>query len=121
MRERPEPDKRRAMTPKRRAEVFEKCQGRCAGCGHKIKPGEPWEADHEISLFSGGKDDLSNLVVRCVPCHRGEKTPQDAKVHAKIRRIHKRIDGTEKPKKKIHNRGFDKRKRKFPTRRPDSV
>jgi len=104
------PTPRRAMTPKRRLEALLRSNGRCARC--KVKLGEEFEVDHPITLFLGGPDDASNTVALCVPCHRGEKTPADAKAHAKVRRILAREEGTRRPRKAIPSRGFDKTKRK---------
>jgi 5-methylcytosine-specific restriction enzyme A len=107
-----QPTPRRSMTPKRRLEALLRSEGRCARC--KVKLGSAFEVDHEISLFLGGADDASNTVALCVPCHRGEKTPADAKAHAKVRRILAREEGTRRPRKVIVSRGFDtKRKRKM--------
>ena len=80
MREPVQPTPRRAMTPKRRLEALLRSEGRCALC--KVKLGEAFEVDHTITLFLGGADDESNTLALCVPCHRGVKTPADAKVHA---------------------------------------
>lgn len=101
---------RRAMTPKRRLEALLRSGGRCARC--KVKLGEAFEVDHEITLFLGGADDASNTVALCVPCHRGEKTPADAKVHAKVKRLLARQDGTRRPRKAIQSAGFSKTLRK---------
>jgi 5-methylcytosine-specific restriction endonuclease McrA len=39
-------------------------------------PREPnrdwWEADHVLPVVLGGRDELSNLRLLCVPCHKGE-------------------------------------------------
>jgi hypothetical protein len=40
------------------------------------------------------------------------KTPADAKVHAKVRRLLARQDGTRRPRQPIKSRGFDKSKTK---------
>jgi len=106
------PTPRRAMTAKRRLEALLRSDGRCNRCG--IKLGSEFEVDHPITLFLGGPDDASNTVALCVPCHRGEKTPADAKAHAKVRRIIAREEGTRRPRKAIQSKGFDKTKtRKF--------
>ena len=110
MREPVLPTPRRAMTPKRRDEALLRSEGRCALC--KVKLGEAFEVDHPITLFLGGADDESNTVALCVPCHRGVKTPADAKVHAKVKRQIARQDGTRRPRPPIPSRGFDKTKTK---------
>lgn len=112
MREPVQPTPRRAMTPKRRLEALLRSDGRCARC--KVKLGSAFEVDHTVSLFLGGADDASNTVALCVPCHRGEKTPADAKAHAKVKRLLARQDGSRRPRKPIPSRGFDKtRSRRF--------
>jgi 5-methylcytosine-specific restriction protein A len=110
VREPVQPTPRRAMTPKRRLEALLRSNGRCALC--KVKLGEAYEVDHTITLFLAGADDESNTLALCVPCHRGVKTPADAKVHAKVRRLLARQDGTRRPRPPIPSRGFDKSKTK---------
>ena len=99
---------RKAMTPKRRLEALLRSDGRCDRC--KVKLGSAFEVDHRISLFLGGADDATNTVALCVPCHRGEKTPEDAAKHAKVKRLIARQDGTRRARKPIPSRGFDKSK-----------
>lgn len=119
-----EPTKRRAMTKKRRLEVFMKSNGRCARCDCKLGP--DFEADHIISLFLGGADEIENLEALCYACHRTEKTPADAKAHAKVRRIEKKADPLTRKPSRLQSRVFDKPTEKkkwgsrpFPTRRKD--
>ena len=95
---------RKAMTPKRRLEALLRSEGRCARCN--VKLGEAFEVDHSVSLFLAGADDETNTVALCIPCHRGVKTPADAKVHAKVKRILARNDGTRRPRQPIPSRGF---------------
>jgi len=52
-----QPTPRRSMTPKRRLEALLRSEGRCARC--KVKLGEAFEVDHEISLFLGGANAVS--------------------------------------------------------------
>ena len=112
-----DPTPRKAMTPNRRARIFLACNGRCVRCDVKLT-GE-WEADHAVSLFSGGRDDDSNLVALCVPCHRQVKTPADAAKHAKIRRLRRKhgLDpDNRKPRKPIPSRPFQAGHRPIPSR-----
>jgi len=53
----------------------------CVDCGST----GPWDADHEVPLWSGGGHDPVNIVRRCVPCHR-EKTKREASERAALRR-----------------------------------
>ena len=76
---------RRALTPKRRAELFSKQGGKCQNCKRKIRPGERWDLDHRVALENQGSNDDSNLQVLCQNCH-GAKTPEDHKEAATNRR-----------------------------------
>jgi len=80
----------------------------------KLQP--DWEADHEISLFLGGADDITNLVALCYDCHRRLKTPADASKHGKVRRLIKREAGIKKPST-MKSRPFQKgKKQQWPKR-----
>lgn len=115
-RESVEPTKRRPMTKKRRAEVALKCEGKCARCGDKLKP--DFEADHIISLFLGGADEIENLEALCYDCHRRGKTPEDSSKHGKVRRLIKKADPlTRKPARmQSRNQWPAKGTQKFPKR-----
>jgi hypothetical protein len=93
------PTPRRAMTPKRRAEAFLSCEGRCGWCHAKITG--PYEVDHRITLFMGGADELHNLECLHPDCHKAKTTGQDRPAHDKIRRIEQRANGTRRPRKPI--------------------
>lgn len=60
---------RGAMTPRRRAIIFEACHARCYKCTRKLGPSDDWDVDHVIALENGGTDDDSNLKVICDWCH----------------------------------------------------
>lgn len=104
------------MTKKRRAEVALKCGGRCARCDVKLGP--DFEADHILSLFLGGADDIENLEALCYDCHRRVKTPADAGKHSKVRRLIKKADPvTRKPARmQSRNQWPAKGTQKFPKR-----
>lgn len=53
----------------------------CVDCGST----GPWEADHDKPLWAGGEHCASNIVRRCVPCHR-RKTREEATERATLRR-----------------------------------
>lgn len=107
-RERVLPTKRRAMTKARRLAVFTAFNGYCAVCGSET-PLEEGEADHELSLFLGGADDVDNLVWKCQPCHSAKTHKHDAKAHAKVRRLIKKADPeNRKSRRPIKSRGFQK-------------
>lgn len=66
-----------------REQVFLRDQGVCCDCG-RFHVG--WQAEHQIPLWSGGKDDLSNAVTRCPSCHK-PKTAREAKDRAHVERL----------------------------------
>jgi 5-methylcytosine-specific restriction endonuclease McrA len=108
-----QPTPRKAMTPKRRAEAFLACAGRCNACGEKITG--PYEVDHRVSLFFGGSEDLSNLECLHPACHRA-KTIGEAPRNAKVRRIIKSADPDTRKPSRMKSRPFGKSARKIPSR-----
>jgi 5-methylcytosine-specific restriction endonuclease McrA len=52
--------KRGALTPKQRATVLAKTDGRCHLCGGKIDG--PWQADHVLAHMGGGKHTVDNYL-----------------------------------------------------------
>lgn len=106
------PTPRGAMTPRRRLEVFTQGKGRCARCGLKITPGEPWDANHKIGLFQGGADTLDNLEAVHKACHREITDDEQAPANAKIRRLRIKNGPPElrpAPTQTIQSRPFPKR------------
>ena len=75
--------------------VFERDAGICIDCG-KYDP--KWEADHDVALWSGGRDTLANLVTRCRH-HHLSKTVSEAPVRAKTDRLRERHDLTQRRRK----------------------
>lgn len=89
--------RRRALTAKRRTEVFVAAGGVCHICGHKIDAmAERWEADHVIPLAMGGEDEIPNLQPAHEICHRQKKTPQDQAHIAKSKRMQQRAIGVKR-------------------------
>jgi 5-methylcytosine-specific restriction endonuclease McrA len=80
-----------------RKRVFERDGGICADCG---RYDAKWEHDHDVPLWSGGRDDLDNSVTRCRACHL-KKTTGETPVRAKTDRLRERHDLTLK-RKGIH-------------------
>jgi|SRR6185437_10245667 len=77
-----------------RAKVFERDEGICIDCG-KYDP--KWEHDHDVPLWSGGRDTLENSVTRCRHCHL-RKTVGETPVRAKTDRLAARHAQTKKRK-----------------------
>lgn len=60
--------KRYAVQEKRQL-VFARDGGRCALCK---KFDDDWQMDHVVPLREGGSDDVSNLRVLCLRCHKAQ-------------------------------------------------
>lgn len=85
----------------------------CSWCGEICD----WEGknviwDHRIAIALGGSNDLSNMEPHHAKGCAPEKTRFDARDIAKARRLRKKnLDpatrALEKPKRPIHNKGFD--------------
>ncbi len=60
---------------KNRQHRFERAHGRCEFCGDPLQPGS-WQCDHLIPISKGGTNDISNLRVLCLACHKA-KTAED--------------------------------------------
>jgi 5-methylcytosine-specific restriction endonuclease McrA len=100
------PTPRKALSHKQRLEVLLAGKGRCSLCGEKIDG--PFDVDHRIPLFRGGADDITNMTPMHPACHRGTKTPVDAKANAKLRRLKAKNDGTfPESKFKLKSKPFD--------------
>lgn len=57
-----------------RRQAIARARGRCEECGELLEGA--CEVDHVIPLSDGGENLVSNLMVRCLPCHR-RKTAAD--------------------------------------------
>lgn len=98
-------DPRPSISPKLRAQVFAKTDGKCAKCGVKLF--HHWHADHIIEHAHRGPTSLENLEPLCLPCH-AEKTAERAPVLAHTRRLVKKAD----PEQRKSKRAFSTRLRK---------
>lgn len=101
------PTPRAAMTKARRLRIYMACKGRCI-CGVKV-PMEGTTIDHALSLFKGGTDTDDNLRFLCKACDK-PKTAQDAKDHARLRRLIANEDPDTRPvtKRPIRSAPFPK-------------
>lgn len=56
---------------------FNLARGRCESCHLALEwEGGGWECDHLVPLRQGGTNNISNLRILCIPCHR-IKTAED--------------------------------------------
>lgn len=67
---------RRKVTGELRAQVWDKCKGRCHYCGRKLHPFRTFQADHIIPITQGGTNDLKNLVGSCSLCNQRKSNKQ---------------------------------------------
>ena len=82
--------KRKSISKKTRALVFEKDQGLCYLCNKPITDGL-FDVDHEIARELGGADDISNYRPAHKHCHKA-KTKEDVRLIAKGNRIIRKAD-----------------------------
>ena len=104
---------RRRMSNKRRAAIFAAHGGVCHICGEKIDGvREAWEADHIIALEISDDDSDANIAPAHERCHRANKTPKDAKIIAKAKRVKAKHEGAHRPRSIIPGSRASKWKRK---------
>lgn len=103
--------KRRYMSSDEKLIRWRAVGGLCRWCGMAVAPFSDVIWDHRIALALGGTNGLSNMEPLHVDCS-AEKTRADMKAIAKAKRLaRKNADpetrALEKPKRPIHNKGFD--------------
>lgn len=76
---------RRALTQRERTDMFLAQGGKCATCPRKLMPGQ-YHADHRQALVHGGDNDLENIKLICLDCHKA-KTRKDVHGRAHHDRI----------------------------------
>lgn len=76
---------RRSLTQRERADMFLAQGGKCATCPRKLMRGQ-YHADHRQALVHGGDNDLGNIKLICVDCHKN-KTRKDVQGRAHHDRI----------------------------------
>jgi 5-methylcytosine-specific restriction endonuclease McrA len=107
---------RRYPTPKEKAAIIARQGGICAcGCGAALDGGKV-EFDHELDLWTHGRNDTANFRALLAPCHKA-KTAKDAKARAKSKRIIAKADpvtraARQAKKATIRSPGFDKTRRR---------
>lgn len=82
-------DKKRQITKKEKAIVFELYEGRCNICDIKFEEGDYVEYDHIIPHAIGGKSDISNIQPICFDC-KNIKNPKDTSKIAKTKKYIKK-------------------------------
>lgn len=102
------PEKRRAFRAADMRQRLLDQNGRCAHCRAALLV---FHGDHILPRELDGRTDYENLQLLCGPCH-AIKTVSDIKMIAKARRLRKKnadpeTRAFEKPKRPIHNKGFD--------------
>lgn len=88
--------------------VFRDHGGVCYLSGRKIRPGDPWDAEHVLAIINGGENREANLRPALSAPHK-IKTAADVAIKAKTDRIAKKHLGIAKPK----GRGFGRYCRKL--------
>ena len=97
-----------------RLRVWERDGGKCALTGRKIRPGEPWQLDHRVSLINGGQHREQNLQVVSVEAHKA-KTADDVAIKSKISRVKaKHLGQWPKSKARLQGRAFQKSRPEAP-------
>ena len=83
-----------------KAAAWDRCGGRCEGCGHEFRDGEREEYDHIVPDALRKNASLENCQVLCAACH-GQKTKGDVTRIAKAKRVSKKHTGTYRPTRNI--------------------
>lgn len=99
-----------AIPPRVKLRVFDRCGGRCAKTGVKVRPGH-FQYDHIKALKNGGENRESNLQLLCTDAHK-VKTRDDVAEKSKVERVRKKHLGLwPPPVQKMQSRPFPKRGR----------
>lgn len=88
------------FTGKVKAAAYQRCGGRCEGCGAEFQPGDRVEFDHIVPDALRKNASLENCQVFCSTCHL-EKTKGDITRIAKAKRVEKKHNGTFRQTKRI--------------------
>lgn len=103
------------FTPRQRAEIFRRADGKCQECGRRLGVGgERWEAHHATGVWEGGRADVENGRALCaVPCHAA-LTGEQAGQRAEARRHERKQAGIRKqPRNPLAGSRASKWKRKM--------
>ena len=94
------------IPPRVRLRVFQAHDGICHIAKRKIRPGEPWDAEHVIAIINGGENRESNLAPALREKHP-EKTARDIAEKSKTYRKRKSNLGIKKRRRTIPGRRFN--------------
>lgn len=98
------------IPPRVKLRIWDRCGGRCAITGRKLRPGDDYEFDHIVALANGGAHRETNLQLVCSIAHK-EKTRSDVALKSKTARIRaKHLGLMPHSPFKIRSRGFEKRR-----------
>ena len=64
---------RKKLKTAERLQVYEKCQGHCAYCGHELEY-KDMQVDHVTPLRIGGTDTIGNMLPACRSCNHYKHT-----------------------------------------------
>ena len=64
---------RKKLNKAQRQQVYGKCNGRCAYCGHGLEYRD-MQVDHMTPLKIGGADEISNMLPACRSCNHYKHT-----------------------------------------------
>lgn len=87
---------RQEFPAKVKERAYERCNGKCEGCGAPLQKGR-FTYDHRIPDALGGEPTLDNCQVLGWCCDK-PKTAGDQTVIAKVKRIRRRERGVKKPR-----------------------
>lgn len=94
-------------------EAWTRCEKRCEGllpsgerCNANLEH-KPHHFDHVIPDAIGGKNDLQNCAVLCVPCHGDKTNKKDKPLIAKSKRVSDKYNGHRRAPK-LRGPGFRK-------------
>lgn len=104
--------KRKSISTKERARLFELHGGLCHICGGKIQPGQAWEIEHVLAFALSGDDSDENRKPAHTKCHK-PKTARDKGLIAKARRRHEKHMGFHRSRQPFPGGKGDRLKRRM--------
>lgn len=98
------PEDRKALTRKQRADLFIRQDGRCPNCTQRLetKGGTPVCVDEHLEpLWRGGKNELANRELWCVPCTK-PKTAAESTQRGKALAVRDKHIGARKARRPFY-------------------